>query len=642
MKKLLVALTISLGLLAPLAPRAQAATDVSLNFFYDNLGSEGNWVEVGDYGYCFQPTVAVNNADWRPYADGYWAYTDVGWTWVSYEDFGWATYHYGRWSNLADYGWVWVPGYEWGPAWVSWRTGGDYIGWAPLPATAGRIYEGRAINAQVDVDYDIGPEYYNFVDIRYIGEPVLRGRIVQPSRNVTIINRTVNVTNITYNNSIVYNYGPSYERVNQYSTRPVQRLTLSRETTVANLNVQAGGGRNFNRVNGGQLMVVAPAIQRSQQRIAPKTVKTKIEKPTFERGWRGISNRQQIQAEMKKENAQNVPPPSFQPQKGRKAAAAPAAAAAGTEPASPNQPNEANQAARRERQQARKANAAEANTPETTPNAENAKADQAQREAQRAKRQAQRQEKTTPSDANANSAQPNETKPNEGDRAARRAARENRQKANKNPANAPKAEAADQANQANQANQDSATDGADRNSAREKMKNRREKRTEADGQTPDNPGNKGVDQADQPKADRAPADQEPNPQMDQRRENRREKRAQAEDQTPDNSGNKGADQADQPKDERAPAAQEQNAQLDPRHEARQERRAARRAEPPSLNNQPEAAPQGNRAERNAPQNRPAARAQTSAQEKPAETADDNTPRKPRKKAPSDENKPDQP
>lgn len=605
MKKLLFALTITVGLLAPLAPRAQAATDVSLNFFYDNLGSDGNWVEVGDYGYCFQPTVAVNNADWRPYADGYWAYTDVGWTWVSYEDFGWATYHYGRWSNLADYGWVWVPGYEWGPAWVSWRTGGDYIGWAPLPATAGRIYEGRAINAQVDVDYDIGPEYYNFVDIRYIGEPVLRGRIVQPSRNVTIINRTVNVTNITYNNSVVYNYGPSYERVNQYSTRPVQRLALTRETTVTTLNAQPGGRRNFNRVNGGQLMVVAPAIQKSEQRIAPKTVKTKIEKPTFERGWKGISNRQQIQAEMKKENAQNVPPPSFQPQKGRKAAAAPAAAAAETKQANPNQPNEANKAARQERQQARRANAAEANAPETSPNPENAQADQSKREAQQAKRQAQRQEKAAQSDANDNDAQPNETKPNEGDRAARHAARQSRQNASDNSDNAPKVEAADQGKQEHAAGSD-----ADRNAARERMKNRREKRAQAADQTPDNSGNKGADQADRPKADRPQADQERNPQADQRREARQERRA----------------------------ARRANAEPKPADQPE-----PRRSEPPSRNNQSEpAAPQGNRAERNAPRNRPAARAQAPAEEKPTEDAGDNPPRKTKKKASSDDKKPDQP
>jgi hypothetical protein len=29
-------------------------------------------------------------------------------------------------------GWLWVPGYQWAPAWVSWRYGGDAVGWAPL------------------------------------------------------------------------------------------------------------------------------------------------------------------------------------------------------------------------------------------------------------------------------------------------------------------------------------------------------------------------------------------------------------------------------------------------------------------------------------------------------------------------------
>ena len=109
MKRILFALAM-VGCVLSLIPRGQAATEVSINFFYDNLSPYGNWVEVGDYGYCFQPNVAVNNSSWRPYADGYWAYTDVGWTWVSYEDFGWATYHYGRWADLTDLGWVWVPG----------------------------------------------------------------------------------------------------------------------------------------------------------------------------------------------------------------------------------------------------------------------------------------------------------------------------------------------------------------------------------------------------------------------------------------------------------------------------------------------------------------------------------------------------
>src|SRR5207248_11697437 len=185
MKRILFALTLSALWLSAWQP--VRAADVSIDFFYNNL-SGGNWIEVADYGYGWQPDVAVNDTNWRPYADGYWAYTDEGWTWVSYEDFGWATYHYGRWTRLADYGWVWVPGQEWAPAWVSWRTGGNYNGWAPLPPETETVYESRPLTGHLDVEFDIGPGYYNFVDARYIGEPVLRSRIVDVNQNVTYIN----------------------------------------------------------------------------------------------------------------------------------------------------------------------------------------------------------------------------------------------------------------------------------------------------------------------------------------------------------------------------------------------------------------------------------------------------------------------
>ncbi|HEY3661668.1 MAG TPA: DUF6600 domain-containing protein [Chthoniobacterales bacterium] len=404
MKRILLALTM-VGFLLPLAPRAQADPEVSLNLFYDNLSAQGNWIEVADYGYCFQPNVAVSNADWRPYSDGYWAYTDLGWTWVSYEDFGWATYHYGRWADLDSYGWVWVPGYEWGPAWVSWRTGGDYVGWAPLPPAVNRVYEGRAITGQVDVEFGIGPLYYNFVDIRYIGEPVLRSRILAPSRNVTIINRTVNVTNITYNNSVVYNYGPDYNRVNQFSTRPIQRLTIQRETNVGT-DLTRGRKGSFNRVNGNQLTVVAPTIQKSQQKIAPKQVKAKVEKANVETGWKGINNRQQVEAEMKKGDPKNIPAPDFKPQKGRKAEAT-AGAAQGTDHEQQNAAkqqqnaapgaNDAGQQAR-QRQQREKARQQREQAQQNEPNVQ---------AGQRAEGQRIRQEKRQNRPSESNAGEPN-------------------------------------------------------------------------------------------------------------------------------------------------------------------------------------------------------------------------------------------
>ena len=233
MKRILLAVAV-LALVFPALRQAEARTDISVDFFYDNMGDGGNWIEAGEYGYCWQPSVAVSNSKWRPYSDGYWAYTDVGWTWVSYEDFGWATYHYGRWTRLRDRGWFWVPGREWGPAWVSWRTGGDYVGWAPLPPRrGGDIYvDFSPITSRVDIDFDIGPAYYNFIDVRYIGEPVLRERIFAADQNVTYVSKTVNVTNITYTNSTVYNHGPDYDTLSRYSTRPIQRLSLQRETNV--------------------------------------------------------------------------------------------------------------------------------------------------------------------------------------------------------------------------------------------------------------------------------------------------------------------------------------------------------------------------------------------------------------------------
>jgi Family of unknown function (DUF6600) len=287
------------------------ADDVSVDFFYNNL-SGGNWIEVADYGYGWQPDVAVTDPNWRPYADGYWAYTDEGWTWVSYEDFGWATYHYGRWARLADTGWLWFPGsdLDWGPAWVSWRTGGDYVGWAPLPPRGpGIVYEGQPIGARVDIEFDIGPEYYNFIDARFIGEPVLRDRIFAPSQNVTYINNTVNVTNISVQNNVVYNYGPDYNVLSARSSRPIQRLKLERQPG-ADFSAAARSGA-LTKVQGDRLVVAAPArISKPAPGIAPPRIKTKVAQPRIERGWTGVANAAQLKQKIQTENPKNIPPPT--------------------------------------------------------------------------------------------------------------------------------------------------------------------------------------------------------------------------------------------------------------------------------------------------------------------------------------------
>ena len=99
--------------------------------FHAPLATDGKWIEVKSYGRCWHPSSVP--IDWRPYCNGYWLWTECGWYWHSDEPWAWACYHYGNWLVDTHVGWVWVPDVKWAPAWVSWRYGGGYVGWAPLP-----------------------------------------------------------------------------------------------------------------------------------------------------------------------------------------------------------------------------------------------------------------------------------------------------------------------------------------------------------------------------------------------------------------------------------------------------------------------------------------------------------------------------
>jgi Family of unknown function (DUF6600) len=103
--------------------------------FYGPLSAYGTWESVGAYGQCWVP--AGVGPGWQPYENGEWISTDDGWYWDSDEPWGWATYHYGRWVDAPAVGWCWIPGTQWGPAWVAWCESGDVIGWAPLPPAGG-------------------------------------------------------------------------------------------------------------------------------------------------------------------------------------------------------------------------------------------------------------------------------------------------------------------------------------------------------------------------------------------------------------------------------------------------------------------------------------------------------------------------
>lgn len=271
----------------------------TVDFFYDALDPYGEWIELERYGYAFRPNTN-QTAMWRPYTDGGWVYTEYGWTWRSNEPFGWATYHYGRWAKLPRLGWVWIPGTEWGPAWVSWRRSSDYVGWAPLPPDA---WSSKGFNSGVDSYYDIGPGLYTFLRVADFGEPTYVGRVVEPERNVTIIDNSVNITNTVYkvinNKTTVINEGPDLTVINKAARRPVQRLTVQRVNTV---RPAAGGAK----VEGGTLQVVAPDLKKAPATpTKPKKVKETVKATEVDHGWKEAKAEvQKVRAEAAKEARQ--------------------------------------------------------------------------------------------------------------------------------------------------------------------------------------------------------------------------------------------------------------------------------------------------------------------------------------------------
>jgi hypothetical protein len=192
---------LSLGILGLYDARASLEVSASVQInaradFEAPLASRGAWVEVGSYGHCWRPAgIAV---DWRPYCEGRWVWTDCGWYWESDEPWAWACYHYGQWVCDPAFGWVWIPDVEWAPAWVVWRTGGGYIGWAPCGP----------------VGLVVAPSLFAFVEVGHFSDRVQPRAVVV--NNTTIINKTTVINSVRHDTrtidgvsrKVVVNEGP--------------------------------------------------------------------------------------------------------------------------------------------------------------------------------------------------------------------------------------------------------------------------------------------------------------------------------------------------------------------------------------------------------------------------------------------------
>jgi hypothetical protein len=199
--------------------------------FYQDLSPYGTWVDLPGYGWCWQPTAVVANAGWRPYCDaGHWMWTDAGWYWVSDYSWGWAPFHYGRWHLHERCGWVWMPDRVWGPAWVSWRSYGDYCGWAPLPPRAvfdvGLGWSFNGVHVGVDFDFGLRADHFCFIGFGDFCSHDFRHHRLPPHEVTRVYNRTTIINNYVVNNRTIVNQGVKVERVAAATHTEIHKATI--------------------------------------------------------------------------------------------------------------------------------------------------------------------------------------------------------------------------------------------------------------------------------------------------------------------------------------------------------------------------------------------------------------------------------
>jgi len=234
--------TLAMVLAAP-PTNAQVSVNVSIGGFYDELSPYGSWVDCS-YGQCWVPERV--SADWQPYTNGEWVYTEYGWTWMSSDPWGGNPYHYGTWTSLNRYGWCWVPGTVWAPAWVTWSYGNNYVGWAPLPPTVvfgASGYSGRAVV--------VSSTQYVFVPMnRFVGTNVTSVRIAA-QQNSTIFRQTTPVTRFAVSGGTLRNTGIPVETIQRAAGGRIETRSISAAHTTPHSMSASGNSR--------RVSIVAPA-----------------------------------------------------------------------------------------------------------------------------------------------------------------------------------------------------------------------------------------------------------------------------------------------------------------------------------------------------------------------------------------------
>src|SRR5712692_10433799 len=200
---------------------------------YEDLDDYGGWRPVPEYGNVWFPHTTV--VGWAPYRYGHWVWISPwGWTWVDDEPWGFAPFHYGRWVVVGGV-WGWVPSPPrpvfavayvrpvYAPALVAWVGGphfsigigiggGGGVGVAWFPLGPRDVY---------CPSYHVSERYVRNVNVT--NTTVINQTNITNVYNNVYVNKTVNVTNIKYQNQMAPNAVTATSHQAFTSAQPVAR-----------------------------------------------------------------------------------------------------------------------------------------------------------------------------------------------------------------------------------------------------------------------------------------------------------------------------------------------------------------------------------------------------------------------------------
>jgi len=213
--------------------RSQSSRYVSSDVIgYEDLDDNGGWRPVPEYGTVWFPHTVI--VGWAPYRYGHWVWISPwGWTWVDDAPWGFAPFHYGRWVVVGGvWGWVPCPPRALAVAYVRPVYAPALVAWVGGPHFSVGIGIGGGSGVGV-AWFPLGPRdvycpsYH--VSRRYVQNVNISNTTVINQTNITnvynnvYVNKTVNVTNIRYQNQTAPNAVTATSHQAFTSAQPVAR-----------------------------------------------------------------------------------------------------------------------------------------------------------------------------------------------------------------------------------------------------------------------------------------------------------------------------------------------------------------------------------------------------------------------------------